>query len=198
MHNHSFCPGGPEGPTICIWESDKPMEAAETHPNPRPDPNPRPKSKPMEAAETHPNPRPNPNPRPSPIRIGVDRRRPKHRRRRSGRVARLRSYPLRADRGLDPSTPTPTLDRQDRQTDRETHDQIPRVGPTPTPKAPTLSPPRTRCVPRTIPSCRRSTSASASSRAASSTARRARTCLATPAPGAPTSPSRASCDQNTV
>jgi hypothetical protein len=29
MHNHSFCPGGPDGPTICIWESAKPMEAAE-------------------------------------------------------------------------------------------------------------------------------------------------------------------------
>lgn len=29
MHNHSFCPGGPEGPCVCIWESDKPMEAAE-------------------------------------------------------------------------------------------------------------------------------------------------------------------------
>ena len=28
-HNHSFCPGGPEGPCICIWESDKPMEEAE-------------------------------------------------------------------------------------------------------------------------------------------------------------------------
>ena len=28
-HNHSFCPGGPEGPCICVWESDTPMEAAE-------------------------------------------------------------------------------------------------------------------------------------------------------------------------
>ena len=25
-HNHSFCPGGPEGPCFCIWESEKPME----------------------------------------------------------------------------------------------------------------------------------------------------------------------------
>jgi hypothetical protein len=29
MHNHSFCPGGPEGPCICVWESDKPLEVAE-------------------------------------------------------------------------------------------------------------------------------------------------------------------------